>query len=135
MPALASEPVQVRLRRIQTALGVQVDGVLGPETLSAKLTGSTRTQMAKIKQLVPGGSANLDAIADQIESMVRLIDGSSRATGLLPSGSWGTGPVCMSCSRPGDIARQLPARRVVSLAARKGRLTSHPLYRRKKERL
>jgi hypothetical protein len=35
MPALASEPVQVRLRRIQTALGVQVDGVLGPETLSA----------------------------------------------------------------------------------------------------
>jgi hypothetical protein len=35
MPALASEPVQVRLRRIQAALGVQVDGVLGPETLSA----------------------------------------------------------------------------------------------------
>jgi len=35
MPALASEPVQVRLRRIQSALGVQADGVLGPETLSA----------------------------------------------------------------------------------------------------
>jgi peptidoglycan hydrolase-like protein with peptidoglycan-binding domain len=35
MPVLASEPIQVRLRRIQTALGVTADGVLGPETLSA----------------------------------------------------------------------------------------------------
>jgi hypothetical protein len=35
MPASPSQPVQVRLRRIQTALGVQADGVLGPETLSA----------------------------------------------------------------------------------------------------
>jgi hypothetical protein len=35
MPVLASEPVQVRLRRIQAVLGVQADGVLGPETLSA----------------------------------------------------------------------------------------------------
>lgn len=35
MPAAASELVQVRLRRIQTALGVDADGVIGPETLSA----------------------------------------------------------------------------------------------------
>jgi hypothetical protein len=35
MPALSSEPVQARLRRIQTALGIRADGVLGPETLSA----------------------------------------------------------------------------------------------------
>jgi hypothetical protein len=35
MPILASEPMQVRLRHIQAALGVTVDGVLGPETLSA----------------------------------------------------------------------------------------------------
>lgn len=35
MPALPSEPVQVRLRRIQAALGVEADGVLGPETLTA----------------------------------------------------------------------------------------------------
>jgi hypothetical protein len=35
MPALLSEPVQARLRRIQTALGVDADGALGPETLSA----------------------------------------------------------------------------------------------------
>jgi hypothetical protein len=35
MPAPASEPVQIRLRRIQTALGVEADGALGPETLSA----------------------------------------------------------------------------------------------------
>ena len=35
MPTPASEPVQARLRRIQTALGVDADGSLGPETLSA----------------------------------------------------------------------------------------------------
>lgn len=35
MSVLASEAVQARLRRIQAALGVQVDGTLGPETLSA----------------------------------------------------------------------------------------------------
>lgn len=34
MPEL-SKPLQTRLRRIQTALGVRADGVLGPETLSA----------------------------------------------------------------------------------------------------
>jgi hypothetical protein len=142
-------PTEARLRRIQTALGVDVDGVLGPETLTAletrleivakpgatrlecsaagrlkaisipfevasqvfykstlpryasstratypgveklpadaqgmllslvynrgaKLTGPARAEMAAIKPLVAGGVKNLDAIADQFESMVRL---------------------------------------------------------------
>jgi GH24 family phage-related lysozyme (muramidase) len=38
----------------------------------AKLTGPARAEMAAIKPLVAGGVKNLDAIADQFESMVRL---------------------------------------------------------------
>ena len=37
-----------------------------------KLTGPTRTEMAAIKALVAEGKTALDAIADQVESMVRL---------------------------------------------------------------
>jgi GH24 family phage-related lysozyme (muramidase) len=37
-----------------------------------KLTGPARTEMAAIRPLVAGGVENLDAIADQFESMVRL---------------------------------------------------------------
>lgn len=37
-----------------------------------RLTGPSRTEMAAIKPLVPKGITQLDAIADQFESMVRL---------------------------------------------------------------
>lgn len=37
-----------------------------------KLTGPTRTEMATIQTLVPGGVSHLDAIAEQFELMVRL---------------------------------------------------------------
>jgi hypothetical protein len=38
----------------------------------AKLTGDSRREMAEIQRLVQGGAANLDAIAQELESMVRL---------------------------------------------------------------
>jgi hypothetical protein len=64
MPALPSEPVQVRLRRIQAALGVEADGVLGPETLTAL--------EARLEIVPKPATWSLECSRDTLDEIVRF---------------------------------------------------------------
>jgi hypothetical protein len=81
MPPPASEPVRVRLRRIQTALGVEADGSLGPETLSALEDRLGITPKP--------ASWSLQCSRSSLEEIVRFeVSSKSKYTSLLQRPTW-----------------------------------------------